>query len=690
MNALSEKIRPEHLSRKAILYIRQSTSRQVIENQESRRLQYAMKEHLRSLGWREIDVVDEDLGKSAGGAVDRSGFDRMVAEVCLKKVGAVAARELSRFARNSTDWQHLIDVCRVVDTLLIDQEAVYDARQTNDRLLLGLKGTLNEYELDVLRMRGLEARNEKARRGDLICTLPAGYVAVDGQIVMDPDLRVQEAVRLVFKRFFQLGSARQTALWFIDNGLDLPTRELGGKLVWKRASYPSVLRFLRHPVYAGAYTFGRRQVTSEFHDGKLRKRFMTKPMEQWLSLIYDHHEGYIAREEFERIQKMIARNSPRHSGVAPGAPKRGAALLAGMLRCRRCGHKMAVQYTGPERTFLRYQCPTDRHTSDQEFCIGFSGIAVDEVFANEILRVVRPGAIEATVLAAQDTGERDEVLSTLRLEHQQASYAAQRAWKQYDAVDPENRLVAGELERRWNFALEKVRELESRIQEKEACKEQQRLPSHQDFCGLAEDLDRVWHDPATDVRLKKRILRTLIEEVIADLDDETNEIVLVAHWKGGVHSELRLRRNRRGYSSAHTAKDVLDAIRVLALVFDDSYIAAFLTRNRLRTGMGKRWTGKRVYSMRHTHGIPGYTKERQEKEGWLNLAEAGAFLGIDGRLVRKAAERGEIETKHPLPDGPWIFKRDHLEGPAGQKIKSRARKPGTNRPADPPEQLTLF
>lgn len=282
MIVTSEKIRPEHLNRKIILYIRQSTSRQLVINQESRRLQYAMEDHLRSLGWREVQVIDEDLGKSAGGAVDRSGFDRMVADVCLRKVGAVAARELSRFARNSKDWQQLIEVCRVVDTLLIDQEAVYDARRSNDRLLLGLKGTLNEYELDVLRLRAFEARNEKVRRGELITTPPAGYIIADGQLVMDPDLRVQEAVRLVFKRFLQLGSARQTALWFMEKGVDLPVRAEGrGKLIWKRPSYQTVLRMLRHPIYAGAYVFGKRQVTSEFQEGRLRKRTTTSESE-WM------------------------------------------------------------------------------------------------------------------------------------------------------------------------------------------------------------------------------------------------------------------------------------------------------------------------------------------------------------------------------------------------------------------------
>ena len=320
---MSEKIKPSHLARKAMLYVRQSSARQVADNEESRRLQYAVEGRLGQLGWTSIEVVDDDLGRSAAGTTERTGFERMVAEVCLGKVGAVAARELSRFARNSRDWQRLIEVRRVVDTLLIDLETVYDSRRSNDRLLLGLKGTLNEYELDILRLRASEARKEKARRGELIINPPTGYMKTeDERLVMDPNRRIQDAVRLVFKKFLELGSARRVLLWFIENGVQLPVRQVGTwEPVWKRPDYQLLLRMLRNPIYAGVYAFGRRQMTTEFREGRARRKRESKSVENWLSLIYDHHEAYVDRETFERIQLMISKNAQRSFNSAPGAAK---------------------------------------------------------------------------------------------------------------------------------------------------------------------------------------------------------------------------------------------------------------------------------------------------------------------------------------------------------------------------------
>ena len=544
---MSEKIKPEHLARKAVLYIRQSSAFQVAHNQESCRLQYAMTQRIRDLGWQEVSVIDDDLGRSASGEVERRGFQKMVAEVCLGQVGVVAAREVSRFARNSRDWQQLIEVCRMVDTLLMDQEVIYDSRNGNDRLLLGLKGSLNEYELDLLRQRSQEARRQKASRGELVVAAPIGYVkTADQRLEKDPDRRVQEAIHLIFRKFFELGTVRQTMLWLVEQGLDLPVAQhhaTGRKTVWKRPCYGGVLNILRDPVYAGAYRYGRTAVTTAIQEGRLRKRTVRKPFKSWSVLIPGRHEGYITWDQFEQVSQMITHNSQRCFSSGPGAAKKGLGLLAGLMRCRKCGRKLMVSYTGQEHDKVRYLCRRGALDQGEAKCISFGGTAVDEALAREVLRVLEPAAVEAAAQAAQQQTEKeDEVLRVLSLELQAARYEAERAQRQYDLADPENRLVTGELERRWNTTLGRVREIEDRLEEARSRRNRMDTPRQELFGDLKTDLRTVWEDSKTDMRLKKRIVRTLIEEVIADVDSIAGEVILVIHWKGGVHTEVRLRR----------------------------------------------------------------------------------------------------------------------------------------------------
>ena len=459
---MSEKLKAQHLSRKAILYIRQSSAYQVNHNLESQKLQYAMRERLMQLGWREIEVVDEDLGRSAAGLVTRSGFERMVAEVCLGKVGAVVAREVSRFARNSREWQQLVEVCRVVDTVLIDQEMVYAPRQGNDRLLLGLKGSLNEYELDLLRQRSVEARREKARRGELLIASPVGYRKGERRLEKDPDRRVQEAVRLVFQKLGELGSVRQTLLWFLEHGLELPVINAREEVHWKRPSYGMLYSMLTNPAYAGAYAYGKTEQLTQYDGGEARQRVRRKPRQQWLSFIPGAHVGYVSWEEFERLQATISENMMRREQI--GAAQRGPALLAGLLRCRRCGHKLVVHYTGSCHDVLRYHCRRGWLDNGKPRCIGFAGLVVDQAITREVLRVVEPAVIEAAVIAHEEQARQvDDVLSALQRDLEAAQYSARRAQKQYDAADPENRLVTDELERRWNQSLQRVHEIESQI-----------------------------------------------------------------------------------------------------------------------------------------------------------------------------------------------------------------------------------
>ena len=685
---MSDKIRPTHLARKAILYVRQSSAYQVTHYLESQRLQYAMRDRLAQLGWGDIDVVDEDLGRSAAGLVTRTGFDRMVADVCLGKVGAVAAREVSRFARNSREWQHLVEMCRVVDTVLIDQDTVYAPRLSNDRLLLGLKGSLNEYELDLLRQRSVEARRQKARRGELLIVSPVGYVKGEHRLEKDPDRRVQDAIALVFRKLLELGSVRQTLLWFHEHGLELPVINAREQVRWRRPSYGMVYSLLTNPAYGGAYAYGKTEQVTTYADGEARQTIRRKPREHWLAFIPDAHEGYVSWEQFERVQGMIAQNTLGRNHV--GAAQRGAALLAGLLHCRRCGHKLLVGYTGSGHDVLRYHCRRGWLDAGEPRCIGFAGLAVDQAVSKEMLRVVQPAAIEAARLAnAEQSRQLDDVVAALQRDLQAARYHAQRAQKQFDQVDPDNRLVADELERRWNQALSRVRDVEAQIEQHQARHDRAAAPTAEDFQHLAEDLEAVWTDAQTDARLKKRILRTLIRDIIVDIDDQAAEVVAIIHWKGGVHTELRLPRRRRGQNATHTPRAAVDAVRVLARICTDRLIASFLNRNGMRTGRGNRWTQERVTALRSHHGIARYIPEQRAEQPWVNLTEAAGALGVSARTLRIAAEHGEIAAEHPLPDGPWVFSRDALNAAAVSGFLERVALHRAGMAVPPPGHASL-
>jgi len=687
---MSDKILTRHTERKAVVYVRQSSPHQVRHNNESRRLQYAMKQRVIDLGWSAVEVIDDDLGRSGSSTTERVGFQRMVMDVCLGKVGAVAAIEVSRFARNNRDWHQLIEMCSLVDTLLIDHETVYDPRRPNDRLLLGLKGSMSEYELDLLRQRSLEARWSKARRGELVLQPPIGFIKTKDQCLdLDPDERVRNAINMVFTKFFELGAARQVLMYFIEERVDLPTlRYDGDRFVtfWRRANYQLIMRMLTNPSYAGAYCFGRTKHGKRMIDGVLRRTSTHQPMRDWGVLIPEHHSGYISWAEFEKIQNMLKRNVSNFRTGGLAAVKHGSALLGGLLRCRRCGSRLHVLYTGREGAIPAYTCRRGHLDNAESRCIQFGGTTVDQAVSAELLRVIEPAAVEAAAIAATDVDrEHKQRLEALSLEAKEARYAAERARRQFDAVDPENRLVTEELERRWDGALKRQRELETRLELAQA-----ELPKPIDksaLNSLAKDLKGVWDDPRTDVRLKKRVIRTVIQEIIVDVDSAAGDIELIIRWKGDIHSAIHVRRRRRGQNCLHTAKEAVTAVEILSRICTDDMIANCLNRSKMTTGHGNRWTHERVVSLRSHHGIAIYNPERQRDEGWLNLSQAAKYLGVAPTTLRHAIEAGQIPGLHPLPVGPWVLRRADLDTPNARQVIQRAHSHPT---APNSRQLTLI
>ena len=400
------RVTPEHLTRAAWVYVRQSTPGQVRQHQESRGRQYALRDRARQLGWRNVEVVDEDLGRSGGGT-ERPGYDRLLAAVCRGDVGAVLSLEASRLARNGREWHTLIDYCGLVGCLLADETSVYDPRLPDDRLLLGMKGTMSEMELSTLRFRSVEALRRKARRGELFLTVAVGYVRVDRDgIGMDPDQRVQEAVALVFRKFAELGSIRQVHLWLRHEGIELPAvvrDQSRHRVVWKLPVYNTLHHMLTNPVYAGAYAFGRTGSRTYLENGRKRVvRGFRRERDKWDVLIRDHHDGYITWAEYERNQRAITENANRHGAAVRGSVRKGEALLAGLLRCGHCGRNLHVGYSGAQGNVVRYQCQGGHVNHGTERCISFGGLRVDRAVSEAVLRVLKPLGIEAALRAIEE------------------------------------------------------------------------------------------------------------------------------------------------------------------------------------------------------------------------------------------------------------------------------------------------
>ena len=689
----NDKIRAEHLHRAAFVYVRQSSLTQVRHHHESRRRQYDLQDHARGLGWSQVVVIDEDLGKSGATAAGRPGFQRLVAEVSLGHAGAVVGLDVSRLARNNRDWYQLLDLCGLTNTLIIDGEGVYDPRQLNDRLLLGLKGTMSEAELGWIRQRAHEGLLAKARRGALILGLPVGYIHTrDGRIEKHPDQRVQQAIAVVFQQFAVSGSVRQALLWFRQERVMLPSLDREpGSVTWRLSVYNTILKILTNPCYAGAYAFGRTYTRTAVIDGRPHKtRGHRQAREHWIALLRDHHEAYIPWDVYERNQQLIAHNAQMKGLMVRGAVRRGPSLLPGLLRCGHCGRRLHVSYSGVGGFVPRYSCrgATLNHGADR--CISFGGLRVDEAIGREVLRVLTPGAIEAACrIAEAGAQERVAVRQAVELELREARYEAERARRQYDAVEPEHRLVAATLERRWNAMLARVHELEERIATLTAEAERHVAPDRAALLRLAEDFPHVWNDPSADVRTRKRIVRLLIEEILVKvLPGPREQIELTIHWKGGKHTQLVFPRNRTGQHRRSTDRAVVDVVRDLARAQADGDIARVLNRLGYHTGAGNTWTALRVLSLRRYHGIEGFDRTA-DRRGLLTIADAASTLGVSAGTVRRMIVLGVLPATQPVLHAPWAIRQEDLACDAVQRAVA-AIKAGRTLPQPLDEgQLTL-
>jgi excisionase family DNA binding protein len=662
------KIRAAHQERLAFVYVRQSSLRQVRHNLESQRLQYGFAERAAALGWsrERILVVDEDQGKSAALPQSRGGFGDMVAAVARGEVGIVMSFELSRLSRNDLDWHHLVYLCRWTDTLIADEEGLYDPSSSADRLMLGIRGQVNELERDNIVHRMVEARWNKARRGEAFTIPPAGYERDEtGQLQLSADEAVQAAVRRVFVKFDELGAGRQVYLWWRAEGLPFPVRRNVPRthpIVWVPVCCRHVYQMLRHPIYAGAFVFGRSETRREL-DPETRtivlRRGLRRGLDGWPVLIHDHHPAYISFAKYLENQQRLRGNSMMGCATDEshqGAAREGRALLQGLLRCGHCGRRMYVNYGGarPART-LQYRCSYSRALLGTE-CQLVGGKRIEAIVVDAFLQATESAGPQAAALAGDKL--REEIAAaerSWRLQIEKAEYEAQRAERQYMAVEPENRTVARELERRWNEQLEQVGAVRAQAARAGAARQPLTAQELAHAQELGRNLEAVWNAETTTVRDRKRLLRALIEEVQLRTEEQRHLVRIV--WKGGAVTDRELARlGPADLGRAHaTEEGVVELVRRLASEFDDAQIARVLNRQGRHSGLGLTFTRSSVSSLRHKNHIPAcaHKKPRDQREGPFTADEAARELGVSMHTVHRWLRQGVLAGEQAAPAAPW-------------------------------------
>jgi DNA invertase Pin-like site-specific DNA recombinase len=675
----SPKITPRHLRRQAYLYVRQSTLRQVVENTESTQRQYALRQRAVALGWpiEQVVVIDRDLGQSGASAADREGFQQLVRDVGLGRAGLVMGLEVSRLARNSMDWHRLLEICALTETLILDEDGLYDPAHFNDRLLLGLKGTMSEAELHVLRARLRGGIVNKARRGELEVPLPVGFVYdAAGRVGLDPDRQVQETLRAFFQTFRRTGSATATVKAFRTQQLPFPRRARSGahqgETLWGRLEHTRALGVLHNPRYAGAFFFGR---SRQRHTADARLVHERLPREEWTALIPNAHVGFITWEDFEENQRRLRENAKANGADRRRSPPReGPALLQGLAVCGICGDRMTVRYHRRQGTdWPTYVCQRQGIAQAEPICQSIPGRGLDHAIGRVLLETVTPLTLEITLTVQQELQTRlDEADRLHRRAVERARYEADLARRRYLQVDPANRLVADELEAHWNRALQQVTEAQALYErQRQADRVAVDADARARILALATDFPRLWHDPQTPDRERKRMVRLLMDDVT--LIKAADGLTAHLRFRGGATTTLSLARALNAWELRETSAEIVALIDQLLDSHADQDIATILNARGHVSGTGQPFQRGIVKHLRHSHGLHS-RYERLRARGMLTRDEIARRLKVSAATVKVWGRHGLLPRVVCNDKGEWLYEAPGPNAPIkmqGRRLSDR-------------------